>query len=51
VKEYLYITKIDDNHVRPKIKIAVVPVTCWLRPKIKIAVVPVTCWLKGRVGR
>jgi hypothetical protein len=22
-----------------------------MRPKIKIAVVPVTCWLKGRVGR
>jgi hypothetical protein len=23
----------------------------YIRPKIKIAVVPVTCWLKGRVGR
>jgi hypothetical protein len=23
----------------------------FVRPKIKIAVVPVTCWLKGRVGR
>jgi hypothetical protein len=22
-----------------------------VRPKIKIAVVPVTCWLKGREGR
>jgi hypothetical protein len=22
-----------------------------IRPKIKIDVVPVTCWLKGRIGR